>query len=318
MNIRPDEPSIHSWLQFALALERSADPSLGPGDSLFAADQLLRHGCHGHACKVIERLTAEDHRNATFGLRLKKLVAMADQVRLTAGLPRILKRPGMTERMLSFRSLFLRINASTERLVVVYATAYNNFDISFPFLHVLLEKHADCVLYVKNPARGMYATGNHEHGDSIDAMSSRICGLIQELKARRVTVMGFSGGGYAALHLAAKARASAFHGFGIKTDWSIDSALSIPTNRVAPVAADYPGNTLVNMRSLPGISGIEKAVLHFGDQDPSDREQALNMAGLPNFELRALAGGSHNLICNLLERGLLAKTLREAVEPGSP
>ncbi len=121
--------------------------------------------------------------------------------------------------------------------------------------------------------------------------------------------MGFSGGGYAALHLAAKFGADAFLGFGIRTNLSKDSAFTKPLNRTAPLDSDYTNNTLVNMRDLPEIAGIRKAILYFGDRDESDREHALNMAGLPNFTIRAIQQGSHSLVMDLLTSGQLAEVL---------
>lgn len=196
-------------------------------------------------------------------------------------------------------------------MVVVYATPCNNFDISFPFLQCLLSKRADSILYVKNPARGMFTTGNLEYGKSIDEMSSSICRLVSRLQAARLSVMGFSGGGYAALHLAAMAGASRFLGFNIKTDWSRDSSFQIVSDRASPTVADYANNTLMNMLHLPEIKNIEKSILYFGDKDPSDTEHALQMSSLPNFDVRPVKHGSHNLIFDFLGAGMLPNALYE-------
>ena len=121
--------------------------------------------------------------------------------------------------------------------------------------------------------------------------------------------MGFSGGGYAALHLAAKASADAFLGFGVRTDFSITSTFKPVHFRTAPCESDYINNTLVNMRDMPEINDIKRAVLYFGDRDESDREHALNMTGLPNFSINLVQHGTHNLMMDLLVSGHLQEVL---------
>lgn len=51
--------------------------------------------------------------------------------------------------------MLLKRSEAPRSLMVVYATGYSNFDISFPLLHCLIAEQADAVLYVKNPALGI-------------------------------------------------------------------------------------------------------------------------------------------------------------------
>jgi pimeloyl-ACP methyl ester carboxylesterase len=237
------------------------------------------------------------------------LAKAAEQVRAIPGLDTMLADSCKVEKLLSFKSCIFGAGGGSNRLVIVYSTAWNNFDISFPFLHCLIASHADCIIYVKNQGRGMYATGNDEYGNSIDEMSSSICDLIAGMNPSRVSVLGFSGGGYAALHLAAKLSADAFLGIGVRTDLSRNSAFPRVPGRTAPCESDYNNNTLVNMKDMPEIAGIKRAVLYFGDRDESDREHALNMAGLPNFSIYGVKQGSHNLVMDFLIRGQLQEVL---------
>ena len=313
MAVPPDSQLIHSWLQLALVLEKSEDPALGVSDSLFSIDQLIKHGCHDAARRIIDRLAAKNFRNETFQLRLQKLEAASVQIQRIPELKNPLVAPRISERLLSFQSLLLTRGDVARQMVVVYATPCNNFDVSFPFLHCLLSGQADSILYVKNPARGMYTTGNLDYGRSIDEMSSGICRLISRLRPARLSVMGFSGGGYAALHLAAMAGANRFLGFNIKTDWSRGSSFPIVADRASPAVADYANNTLMNMLHLPEIKNIEKSILYFGEKDPSDTEHALEMSGLPNFDVRPVRHGSHNLIFDFLGAGILPNALYEVL-----
>lgn len=312
MPLNPSAPEIHSWLQLVQTVRRSGDKSLGIRDALFTADQLIRHGCHGPALRVIGSLVAANRRNETFQLRLEKLAAAAEQLRRIPNLKSPFFNPVQSEKLLSFGSVLLKRSEAPRSLMVVYATGYNNFDISFPFLHCLIAERADAVLYVKNPALGMYTTGNHEFGRSIDAMSTKLARIVERMSPAKVTVLGFSGGGYAALHMAATAGADRFLGFGIKTDWSVDSPFRIVAGRASPAASDRSRNTLVNLRSLEAMRAIGRACLVFGDKDGSIQEHALNMGGLDNCVLHPVARGSHNIIMDLLERGELLTVLGDA------
>ncbi len=317
MNVDRHDPSIHSLSQFHLLVHPPGSSKPRLRDHLFAANQLVRHGCYDRACCVIDGVAAGNYRNETLGLRLERLAKAAEQLRAISGLDAMLADSCKVEKLLSFHSSIFGKGRDSKRLVIVYATAWNNFDVSFPLLHCLIASRVDHIVYVKNPGLGMYATGNHEYGNSIDQMSSRICALIAGMNPSNVKVMGFSGGGYAALHLAAKAGANAFLGLGIKTDFSKDSTLANPPNRTTPRESDYANNTLVNMRELPEIGGIGQAILYFGERDEFDREQALNMAHLPNFTIRAIQQGSHSLLIDLLVAGRLVEVLSDFLD-GAP
>jgi len=314
MILHPDNPAIHSVWQFNRLVRLSRSVKLRVRDALFTADQLVRHGCYDLACRVIDSVAARGHRNETLILRLERLAKAAERVRAISGLDAMLADSCKVEKLLSFNSSIVGAGRASNRLVIVYSTAWNNFEISFPFLHCLIARHADCIVYVKNPERGMYATGNHEYGGSIDQISSSLCDIIAGMNPSRVTVMGFSGGGYAALHLAAKTRADAFLGLAIRTDFSKDSSFCNVRGRTAPRKSDYRNNTLVNMRDLPEIADIRRAVLYFGDSDLSDREHALNMSGLPNFTIYSVRRGSHHLVMDFLVHGRLQEVLYNVLD----
>jgi hypothetical protein len=160
MFIHPDDPQIHSLSQLNRVIALSHSTALSVRDALFTADQLVRHGCCDHAERVVDRLAAAGHRNETLSRWLRRLSAAAEHVRSVPGLSAILADVPRLEILFSLQSSVYTAGGAAQKLVVVYSTAYNNFDISFPFLHCLLARHADRMIYVKNPCRGIYATGN--------------------------------------------------------------------------------------------------------------------------------------------------------------
>jgi len=308
--LNPFDPSIHSSGQLRLLVKAASGKARRKRDALFDAGQLIRHGHYDDAVLIIDRLRGEAVANETFNLRLNRLATAAEQVHSVPNLRQLLGNAELVDQLLSVRSALLGGTEHVNHLLIVYSTAYNNFDISFPFLHCLVSPYADCILYVKNPERGMYTTGNHEFGSSIDEITLSICKLAYEISPSRISVAGFSGGGYAALHLAAMINAHTFLGFNIKTDWSRTSPFPVVGGRACPSVGDYSRNSLQNLRSMSEITSIQDAVLFYGDRDSSDKEHAENMAELPNFTLRKIETASHNIVVDLLIAGLLPGLFR--------
>ena len=118
MIVQPDAPWIHSRIQLSLILRQSEDESLGIRDSIFSADQLIRHGCHAPALRIIDRLRSGKHRNQTFQLKLDKLIATNEQLLKIPELESPLKNPALSEKLLSFKSLLLKRGAAANRLIV--------------------------------------------------------------------------------------------------------------------------------------------------------------------------------------------------------
>jgi hypothetical protein len=314
MILSADNPHIHSFVQLSQLLLQVQSSELKISDALSIIEQLLRHGCYERAAQLISNMFDLKHENETFNLRLEKLNALANQISLINGVSEILIDSDKVKALLSVDSCLIKGMADSGKIVIVYATAWNNFDISFPFLHHLIVSKASYIIYIKNPYRGMYGSGNYEYGNNIDEMSSNISNLVSSLDPTKVTVLGFSGGGYAALHLAAKIKANAYFGFAIKTDHSVNSLFKKNPNRTSPSEFDYQNDTFSNLRYMPEVADITRANLYFGDLDESDKEHAINMIGLRNFSIIKVKDAPHNLIVNLLERGQFNEILREILD----
>ncbi|MEH6496956.1 MAG: hypothetical protein V7740_14515 [Pseudomonas marincola] len=210
------------------------------------------------------------------------------------------------ERLLGFDTLFFEGGSN---LIIVFATMYNNFGVSFPVLHSMLLGQGHSILYIKNPDVGMYCSGSPKLGNSIDEMGHALDKFVLDRKFISVSVFGFSSGGYAALFCAATIGADVFIGFGIRTDWSRGSELLFSQGRAAPNDTDYLSNTLVNMRNYRPVDRIKKGILYYGDRDGSDVSHAENMRGKGNFELIPVKNAQHNVITYLVSIGKFEKTL---------
>jgi hypothetical protein len=313
--ISSENPYIHSFEQLWRLLLQKQSENLNIKNALFTARILLNHGCYERALPIVNSLAALNHNNETFNQILEKLTRLSEQISRIPKIDDILIDPTKVIALLSPRSCTLKGSADNRKIIIVYATPYNNFDISFPFLHHLIATKAAHIIYVKNPVRGMYGSGNFEFGKNLDEMSFNIGNLIKSLNPSDLTVMGFSGGGYAALHLAAKVKANSFLGLGIRTDYSINSPiLKVNPLRASPSESDYQNNSIINLRNMPEIGNIKRAVLYYGEKDNYDREHAINMRGLSNFSIFNVKDGSHNLVLDFIQMGYFKTVLDQIID----
>jgi hypothetical protein len=197
-------------------------------------------------------------------------------------------------------------------LVIVFATAWNNFGISLPVLHFMLDKYPASVLYIKNPDKGMYCKGAPGLGGNIGEIVSNLEKFIDLNGYKKIMVLGFSSGGYAALYAAGAMGADSYVGFGVRTDWSRDCKIKISPTRVSPVSADYNNNALENLLINKNMAGIKKATLYYGDQDQSDAAHAHNMSTLDNFQITPIPKSKHNVVLHMIAKGAFEEALQTA------
>ena len=297
-----DNVQIHGADRLDFLRGRLRAGALTLRERLLLADEFTAYGLPDEALPVIAGLR-HDVANASALRFLERLVRVNGYLAGIANPVTERSAPERHARLLGPASSFWPSPTAPDRLLVVLATAYNNFYVSFPVLHGILARHDRSILYVKNPGRGMYAGGSPGLGGSIDAMARGLARFAAARGIADVRVCGFSSGGYAALHVAGVLKASSFLGFGAKTDWSAGSPLKVVAGRAAPSVEDRMGNTLVNLAGSAAMAGIGEAVLYHGALDPSDTAHARNMAGLANFTIVPVAGASHNVIQHLMAQG---------------
>jgi hypothetical protein len=148
-------------------------------------------------------------------------------------------------------------------------------------------------------------------GGDIDEMGLYLKKFCEDKRFSRVSVLGFSSGGYASLFAAGCIGASSFIGFGIRTDWSLSCPHPISPGRVSPEADQYASNTLANLRHAENMANIGQGSLYYGASDLLDTYQAENMRDLPNFKVHRVANSQHNVILSLAAENRFAAALDE-------
>ena len=297
-----DDVRIHGADRLAYLRGRLREGALTLRERFLLADEFTAYGLPDEALPVIAGLR-HDVDNAGALRFLERLVQVNAYLAGIANPVTERSAPERHARLLGPGSSFWPSPAAPEKLLVVLATSFNNFYVSFPVLHGILARHDRSILYVKNPGRGMYAGGSPGLGGSIDAMARGLARFCAKGRFDDVRICGFSSGGYASLHAAGILKASSCLGFGVKTDWSAGSPLKVVAGRAAPSLEDRMTNTLVNLAGSAAMADIGEAVLYHGARDTSDTAHARNMAALPNFTIVPVAGASHNVIQHLMAEG---------------
>lgn len=295
---------IHSLEQLQEMVKLTSSANLDP-NSFFIATELSMHGYADLSTTYIEEIKNSRARAAR-NPYLRYLGNINNNLSKYNISEQISHNSELFERLLGFDTLFFE---GGPKLIIVFATMYNNFGVSFPVLHSMLLGQGLSILYIKNPNVDMYCSGSPKLGNSIDEMGRALKKFVLDHKFEKVSVAGFSSGGYAALLCAAIIGADVFIGFGIRTDWSRGSELLFSEGRAAPDGIDYLSNTLVNMRNYHSVDRIRRGILYYGALDGSDVSHAENMRGKDNFELIPVENAQHNVINYLVSIGKFEKTL---------
>jgi len=306
MKLLKTDRSIHSLRQLdhVIALSEGREVQ----DALFIATQLAIHGLTNHAMKFIEmtRQNTQNQHALSYLIWLEKICANVEAHDVWN---KIHQKNNIFRQVLGFNSIYVPRRKNSQ-LIIVFATSYNNFGISFPLLHSMLERNSGSILYLKNPDLGMYCTGSPSLGSNIDSVGQSLKNFCRVNGFSKVSVIGFSSGGYASLFAAGCIGASSYTGFGIRTDWSPSCLCPISPSRAAPEPEDYDKNTLMNLRLNNMMERIGRAQLYYGMSDSIDSHQAENMRGLPNFEILPIAHGEHNVILSLTAENKIESALQ--------
>jgi len=295
---------IHSLGQLREIVKSTSSANLNP-NSFFIATELSMHGHVDLSTAYIEEIKKSRARAARHSY-LRFLGNINKNLSKYNISKQISHRSKLFDRLLGFDTLFFE---GGPHLIIVFATMYNNFGISFPVLHSMLLGQGLSILYIKNPNADMYCSGSPKLGNSIDEMGRSLRKFVLDHKFKKVSVAGFSSGGYAALFCAAIIGADIFIGFGIRTDWSRGSELLFSQGRAAPNDIDYLSNTLVNMGNYHSVDQIGRGFLYYGALDGSDVSHAENMRGKDNFELIPVKNAQHHVINSLISIGKFEKAL---------
>jgi hypothetical protein len=200
----------------------------------------------------------------------------------------------------------------------------------FEFLGVCRRAGVNHALFLKDPSQSWYLRGVGGAGRSFEAIIETIRAEVDRLQPDRLVLMGYSGGGYAAVRAGVALGADAVISFvpQVFLHPSVRAALELAPAAYDPlleVLAERCAQDGTRMRPLTRVLAEAKGVrtelhIHVGAQTPSDvREARLLQAsstacGGPAVSVHTWPGLGHvSLAGALRKQGLFEKLLSEQV-----
>lgn len=305
---------LHSLEQLQLLNELGAKPQLTGNEALFLTTQLVLHGAR-YAEGAIDRLTA--------AIQHPSLQQHAAMLRRVESALRALPH---RERMLTDTKLrhalyrveghvLLRGTKHPQKLLVVFTTMYNNFDISNPMLMAFLLEFGVSVLILKDCTPHNYLRGVTGLGKAIDEVADGIRRIAASIGAKQIYYTGFSSGSYGSLYASLLNDGAGWLGFAAVTDLSDGSAVPPPKFFDSSVRSEIDPMWLRNLRPMVEAKGASfRGAIYTGDTPVIDVAHARNMEGLDSLAIVTLPQCSHGVPTRLIEEGRFQGVLSDLLE----
>jgi hypothetical protein len=284
-------------------------------EALFVATQLVTQGSD-HADKCLRFLESKiSHADALNYLR--RLRALSDFIQSLECFEDVKHDEALVSRLYETDGYFFaRGGRYPEKLLVLFTTVYNNFEISNVAIYALLKQFGVSVLILKDCTYFHYLKGVAGLGLDIYSLTQSISKLASANRISEIYISGFSSGGYASLYTSLLMPCSGYLGFSIATDMSAGSPLFSWIKNDARKQINQAH--LINLRNLADArSDHVKTDIYFGEKSSVDKAHALNMSGVPKCKIISVENSEHHTIAALIERRKFADCIRNLLfQPG--
>jgi hypothetical protein len=198
---------------------------------------------------------------------------------------------------------------------VVFCDIRNHFGVQLNLLHHCCLSHRPInVIYLRDFSHHLFLTGVRSLGN-IEQTYGKLRRQLSQLNTRKLVLLGHSGGVFSALSYGTRLGADQVLAFGGPT--SLDIGLEQTERQVyARVSElreageiDWP-----NIRELYAQGRGTAVSLYYAAKHPVDRQQAENLAGLPNVRLGPVPTANHFVMDYLAESGELELALAAAAK----
>jgi hypothetical protein len=291
-----------SFAQLKMIEDMRKSDSLSLRDDLFVVTQLVVHG-QPLADVNLRRLAGRsDHRG--FQSYVRKLRDADRIISRTRRLKYVREQPDLWEKLYSLDQPVLVIGKKQpDKLLVIFVTMYNNFNISNVVLIAMLMELGVSILLLKDCTSFNYLKGAAGMGRNLSGLADRIKALSLKIGASRLYFAGFSSGTYAALHASLELEAIGYLGFSAVTDLSAQSACPPPKFFTDEVRRRIAPADLRNLRDMVQNEGPQYfGTIHYGERSEIDSAQALNMRDLRNFQVIRIADCGHDVPLHLISQ----------------
>ena len=206
--------------------------------------------------------------------------------------------------------LVLKPQVPSKKLLVMFTSMFNSFDISIAAAASIVAKTGANILVLKDSTTNCYLQGVEGFSTDFAGIATGIQSLANELGADSIYISGFSSGGSAAMLTSLMLPCRGYLGFTHWTDMSENSPL-LQDNSIfsTSLLAKHDAKWRVNLRSL-----LEKAdpnvprTFIYGGLRPNDVDHGRNIEGLNTIKVICRPQAGHNVIIPLLAKNELRQT----------
>ena len=201
-------------------------------------------------------------------------------------------------------------------LVIAFTGMARGLNELANFEFVKTTKEMDCSkIFCRDPDYNFYQGGIGKDFPNIPAVASRLQELIKEMSPSRVTCVGVSAGGYAALLFGHLLKANTVHAFGpqimLDRQWGLDHNDSTIYNSKLDKLEITPENDFRNLpKVLENHNGKTTYYIHVGQDCETDLNHVRLVENLPNVEVVLYEGDAHACAAHVLRgRGTLGEVI---------
>lgn len=283
----------HSLANLA-ALEKAMRGAIPPRKALYLATQLISHG-HPRAPELISMLRGySSHRDVcAYVDMLERCYRNVRRHYQLENLPES-QRQGFYKRD---GFIFVEKRSASPKLLVIFATMFNNFHFSHAAMVAMLGKLDCSLLILKDSTLFNYHKGVARFADSLPEIGPAITRLAQRHGIEQIYITGFSSCGYAALYTSLNSLCHGYLGFSQPTDMRAESPLDPPLYFTPDVRDAVDQTYLIDLKEpLRAAGSAVPRTFVYGERNECDSMHALHIADLPGLEVIALPDTSHSTV----------------------
>jgi hypothetical protein len=300
--VNPEQHSLEQIANIERTVSGNDMRSVSLNDALFFATQLVLHGSL-LATGFLRSLTPQvRHPDAlTYLHKLRHQLAFIQSLK---HLREVKEDQVLVSKLYEPEGYVFSSGAKhPEKLIVVFTTMFNNFQISNVALYALLKEFGVSSLILKDCTYSNYLNGVSGLGTNIHSLAQGISALAREDNISEIYLMGFSSGGYSSLYASFLLPCSGYTGFSLLTDLSKGSHID-PGPFFSTKSRDSTNEAyLINLRNLADATNDRvKRQIFFGADSAMDTAHAKNMDGVPNLQTIKVKNCGHDTVAALIER----------------
>lgn len=296
------EDERHSLAQLSKVKRLIQAEIRSPRQALFLATQLVNHGCR-EAEPAIERFSRSlpNPRPQEYLHRLAKRDKAIQSLRY---LETVQNNQALVNALYQTTGwLFVPGAERRETAVVIFTTAFNNFNFSNVVLCAFLRELGVSQLFLKDTTPYWYFRGVSRLAQDMLGIPGALGQILSSKGIEKVIVTGFSSGGYPSLFAASSMHAMGYVGFSVTADLSRGSSVPHP-KMYDTLRDDVPEELQMDLSDLVSRNPFgSRYTLFFGDSTTSDKAQAHRLSALTSVKIFGLENCGHQTTSRLVEEG---------------